>query len=185
MSDVEKSPDERQMVAVMTEACRRIVRSKRTGFVRDFVEDIAGEAAGELLDAMVEDESFAKSAYGGDAYILWAEIGDLVGFVGSPGSVVICNQIGYAMATDWLSIDADSDEAIQGFFCPMGLPRRRSLQRSMAPVGADRGELSETGHGCRSPLAGVDEPDRSEGARLRSERLHPGSRLRDRFGRCR
>lgn len=86
------------------------------------------ELAGEVLDPgdqrvydIVVNNSnrfheFFDCVHGGAAYVLWANVTDLLSDPFGPGSEWLCHEIGQKAASEWMELDRTSQDAIDAYF---------------------------------------------------------------------
>ncbi len=92
----------------MTEAAERIAAGRRA-------YDVCIEASGRFSGLI------GRAHHDGVAYVLWAEVGDLLDSPRGPQSESACSDMAAAVAEDWLSINTESSESVSSYFerwCP-------------------------------------------------------------------
>lgn len=100
-----KNPDQEvQFRAIMTELAREVLDP---GDQR--VYDIVIGMSNRFHD-------FFDLKHGGDAYVLWANITDLLGYPLGPASERLCQEIGQKAASEWMELDRTSQDAIDAYF---------------------------------------------------------------------
>jgi hypothetical protein len=92
-----------ELVRVMTRTAQRILAGERA-------YDVCVDTTGALVALL------GKAHNDGTAYVLWAEIGDLVDSPRGPQSESACNGMAAAAAADWLSVEIQSPEAVASYF---------------------------------------------------------------------
>lgn len=94
-----------RFLKAMTDVAHEVLQAT-DGQIYDLVMEQAQQFIGELLGC----------SHDGGAYNLWMEVSDLYDDPRGPMSEETCGQIGRKAATEWLSIDQTSTDAINQFF---------------------------------------------------------------------
>lgn len=92
------------LVRVLTEVAEKVIAPEERPY------DIAIDAMGAIGGVLTE------ARHAGVAYMLWAEISDLLDAPRGPESEEMCDAYARAAATDWLAVDATSPEAVTFYF---------------------------------------------------------------------
>jgi hypothetical protein len=74
--------------------------------------EVSIEVAGEIVDT----PDFETEDHAGNAYVLWAEISDLVDAPGGPESPELCRSVAQKAALAWDSVDQTNPERLADYF---------------------------------------------------------------------
>lgn len=102
---------EMQFLDAMT-AVARLVLQPDSGRTYDVTMDNAGQFIAEFFDC----------SHGGAAYAIWMKVSDYLDDPRGPMTEEACEQVGRKVATEWLSVDQSSPEAVSTFL-PGGAAR--------------------------------------------------------------
>jgi len=87
-------------------ALARLVLQPASGRTYDLTMDNAGQFISEFFDC----------SHGGAAYAIWMEVSDYLDDPQGPMTEEACEQVGRKVATEWLSVDQSSSDAVSTFF---------------------------------------------------------------------
>ena len=87
-------------------AVARLVLQPDSGRTYDVTMDNAYQFISEFFDC----------SHGGAAYAIWMEVSDYLDDPRGPMTEEACEQVGRKVATEWLSVDQSSTDAVSTFF---------------------------------------------------------------------
>lgn len=116
--EVEHDQLEMRFLDAMT-AVARLVLQPGSGRTYDLCIDNADQFISEFLDC----------SHGGAAYCIWMEVSDYLDHPRGPMTEEACEQAGRKVATEWLSVDQSSSDAVS-IFLPGGAARNLGQHKS-------------------------------------------------------
>jgi hypothetical protein len=70
----------------------------------------------EVAKEIIHFPDFGTEDHEGDAYVLWAEISDLLDAPGGPESPELCRSVAEKAASTWDSVDQSDPEQVAAYF---------------------------------------------------------------------